>query len=241
MGPGRQNEPSQPVNTLSERRRRNVTSTAPPGDFFQGFADVFDTFYDGKRSRVMQWVDRRFRHDMFERYRLTFARLGNLRDKSGIDIGCGSGPYVVEALQRGARHVAALDPAPRMLQLTRERVSRLRADGRVSYHDGYFPGVAPAGPFDFAIVMGVLDYVADAATFLRALRAIVSGAAVLSFPSRHWLRTPIRAVRYRLRRCPVYFYDDALIRSLATQAGWSRVEIEKIPGAGMDYHVCLRP
>lgn len=241
MGPGRENEPAEPVNAMNERGRGNVSSTAPPGDFFQGFADVFDTFYDGKRSQIMQWIDRRFRHDMFERYRLTFARLGDLTDKCGIDIGCGSGPYVVEALQRGARHVAALDPAPRMLELTRQRVSRVGADRRVSYHEGYFPEVVPAGPFHFAIVMGVLDYVADAAIFLRALRDIVSGCAVLSFPSRHWLRTPIRAVRYRLRRCPVYFYDDRLIHSLATAAGWSHIEVYKIPGAGMDYHVCLRP
>jgi SAM-dependent methyltransferase len=218
-----------------------MSGTTAPGEFFHGFADVFDTFYDGKRSPIMQWVDRYFRHDMFERYRLTFVRLGELTDKYGIDIGCGSGPYVVEALRRGARHMMALDPAPRMLELTRQRVSRFGGENRVTCQDGYFPAVTPPGPFDFAIVMGVLDYVADAPAFLRALRGIVTGVAVLSFPSKHWLRTPIRAARYRLRQCPVYFYDASAVHSLAGQSGWSRVDIHKIAGAGMDYHVCLRP
>ena len=47
---------------------------AKAGDFFHGFADAFDTFYDGKRSPNMQRIDRRFRNDMFARYALTFAR-----------------------------------------------------------------------------------------------------------------------------------------------------------------------
>ena len=28
------------------------------GTFFDSFAETFDTFYDGKRSVVMQWIDR---------------------------------------------------------------------------------------------------------------------------------------------------------------------------------------
>ena len=82
------------------------------GAFFDSFAGTFDTFYDGKRSRLMQWIDRRYRHDMFARYALTFERLGDLSGKRGLDIGCGSGPYVAEAIKRGAAHVVALDPAP---------------------------------------------------------------------------------------------------------------------------------
>src|SRR5438067_9659353 len=95
------------------------------GDFFHGFADTFDTFYDGKRSHFMRWVDQRFRRDMFLRFSWTFEQLGDLAGKRGLDIGCGSGPYIVEALHRGAAHMTALDPAPRMLELTKERVEKL--------------------------------------------------------------------------------------------------------------------
>jgi SAM-dependent methyltransferase len=218
-----------------------MSNSTKSGDFFHGFADTFDTFYDGKRSPVMQWIDRYFRNDMFERYRLTFEQLGDLTGKRGIDIGCGSGPYVIEAIKRGATHVMAFDAAPRMLELTRERVERHGAQDKVSYQESYFPPAAPVGNFDFAIVMGVLDYVQDSTAFLRALRETITEVAVISFPSKHWFRTPIRKVRYRLRSCPVWFYDEAGIRNSAKLAGWSQIDIRKIAGAGMDYHVALKP
>lgn len=211
------------------------------GAFFDGFADTFDTIYEGKRSPFMQWIDRRFRSDLLERYRLSWDRLGNLSGRCGLDVGCGSGPYVVEALRRGAANIIAVDPAPRMLDLTRRRVEKAGCADRVTLLEGYFPQTRPSRKCDFALVMGVMDYVADAADFLRGLREVVDGPAVISFPSRHWFRTPIRRIRYRLRRCPLHFYDEDRIRSLASTAGFSEPSIFKIPGAGMDYHVCLCP
>ena len=210
------------------------------GDFFQGFADTFDTFYDGKRSHFMRWIDQRFRRDMFLRFAWTFEHLGSLAGKRGLDIGCGSGPYIAEALRRGATHMTALDPAPRMLELTQERVGKLGWADRLAVIEGYFPQVTPQGHFDFAIVMGVMDYVDDKLAFLKGLRALGNVTAAVSFPSRHWLRSPIRKFRYNLRKCPLWFYTEPQIRELGTQAGFATVEIRKIPGAGMDYHVCLR-
>ena len=208
--------------------------------FFNGFAETFDTIYDRKRNAFMRWVDCTFRSDMFIRYTLTFDRLGNLHGKTILDIGCGSGPYVVEALKRGARLVTAIDPAPNMLALAQKRLEQNWLAQRCTLVQETFPG-AKVEPHDHAIVMGVMDYVADAASFLAALKPLVRLSAVLSFPSKHWFRTPFRKFRYRLRRCPVYFYDEPTIRSLCTTAGFADIAIRKIPGAGMDYHVCLRP
>ena len=70
---------------------------------------------------------------------------------------------------------------------------------------------------------------------------IEEGRAVVSFPSEHWFRTPFRKVRYQLRQCPVYFYTDSSIRELCETAGFTDVRIQKIPGAGMDFHVSLKP
>ena len=206
--------------------------------FFDRFAEKFDTFYDGKRSRFMQWVDTRFRRDMFERFELTFVRLGDLTDKSVVDIGCGSGPYLTEALRRGASHVTGIDPAPGMLQLARRRVEAQGMSDRVELLAGEFPDVDPGRTYDYAIVMGVMDYVPDPVAFLAGVRRIADGAAI-SFPSRHLVRTPIRKVRYWLRRCPVHFFDEGRIRAAATAAGYDSVEVEKIAGAGMDYVVWL--
>jgi cyclopropane fatty-acyl-phospholipid synthase-like methyltransferase len=210
------------------------------GRFFNSFATTFDTLYDSKRNLVMRAVDRRFRSDMFVRFALTFERLGELTGRTVLDIGCGSGPYVLEALQRGARHVTAVDPAPNMLALVGQRLDRAGLASRCTTIQGYFPDVA-LPVCDHAIVMGVMDYIEDPTSFLRALRPFVEQSAVISFSSTHWFRTPFRKFRYDLRKCPVFFYEEGQIREIGRAAGFREVEIVKIPGAGMDYHVCVRP
>lgn len=209
--------------------------------FFNSFADTFDTIYDQKRNPFMRWVDGKFRSDMFIRYALTFEALQHLRGSTVVDIGCGSGPYIAEAFRRGAERVTGLDPAPNMLTLVRQRLDRAGvAEKQYRLVEGIFPG-ARVETHDYAIVMGVMDYVEDAEAFLKALRLVVKHLAVVSFPSEHWFRTPFRKFRYQLRRCPVYFYNDAGIRKLCETAGFTDVRIRKIPGAGLDFHVSLRP
>jgi ubiquinone/menaquinone biosynthesis C-methylase UbiE len=209
--------------------------------FFNGFAETFDTIYDQKRNRFMRWVDCTFRSDMFVRYALTFEALGELNGNTVLDIGCGSGPYIVEAFKRGASRVTGIDPAPNMLTLVRQRLrDKNIGETRCRLLTGIFPGMG-VEPHDYAIVMGVMDYVADPQSFLNALRPMVQRLAVISFPSEHWFRTPFRKMRYRVRRCPVYFYDEAKIRQFCSKAGFTEVAIRKIPGAGMDFHVCLKP
>lgn len=211
------------------------------GRFFEEFAETFDTFYDGKRGRFMRWVDRRYRSDMFVRFEKTFEILGDLQGKRVLDIGCGSGPYLAETLKRGAAHATGIDPAPRMLALADHRLAELGLNERASLVEGYFPQTCPPGGFDSAIIMGVMDYVEDAPAFVRRLLGVVSEKAVISFPSTHWFRTPFRKVRYTARRCPVYFYTDDKIIKLMTEVGASICDLTKIPGAGMDYVVCIQP
>src|SRR4030095_15042986 len=168
--------------------------------FFNNFAGVFDTFYTGRRNLLMQWVDRRFRSDMFVRFALSFEVFGALKGKTVLDIGCGSGPYVLEALSRGAGRGAAVDPAPNMLALLRERLERNAFADRCLIVEAAFPRV-DVQAHDHIIVMGVMDYIADAAAFLAALPPLTKESAVVSFPSKHWFRTPFRRFRYSLRRC----------------------------------------
>ena len=211
------------------------------GTYFDKAAVTFDTFYDSKRSLFMQWVDRKFRSDVFKRYDLTFETIEPLKDKSVLDIGCGSGPYSVEAARRGAKRVVGLDMAQGMLDLARQRAAAAGVTDKCDFVLGAFPQDSPQETFDHAIIMGVMDYIADPAAFLSTLNQRVRLCAVLSFPSKHWFRTPLRKVRYWLKRCPVYFYEPSQIEKLSKTAGFSNTKIEKMPGAGQDYFVtCIQ-
>ena len=109
--------------------------------FFNGFAETFDTIYDQKRNVFMRWVDCTFRSDMFIRYALTFEALGQLKGSTILDVGCGSGPYIIEAFKRGACRVTGIDPAPNMLALVRQRLQQNGVgEDRCELLEGIFPG-----------------------------------------------------------------------------------------------------
>jgi len=221
-------------------KNADISSSSQAGEFFDRFAPVFDSFYDGTRTRFIRWFDRHFRADIFIRFERTFETLGSLDGKTVLDIGCGSGRYALEALRHGAKHVYALDAAPGMLALLRDLLETNHFAGRYSPIEAVFPA-KDLTPCDCAIIIGVMDYVADSVAFMQALRPLVKDCAALSFPSRHWLRTPLRLLRYRIRKCPVFFYRESEIREIAMTAGFRQVSIYKIPGAGLDYHVCVKP
>ena len=205
------------------------------GMYFDKAAVAFDTFYDHQRSALMQWVDRKFRPDMFERYRLTFEAIEPLNDRTVLDVGCGSGFYVVEAARRGSKRAVGIDLAEGMISLAHQRAAAGGLAHKCEFILGVFPQDAPPEKFDYAIVMGVMDYIADPSAFLSALAQRVRLRAVLSFPSKHWFRTTLRKVRYRLKRCPLYFYEPLQIEELLKDAGFSNIKVKKIPGAGMDF------
>jgi 2-polyprenyl-3-methyl-5-hydroxy-6-metoxy-1,4-benzoquinol methylase len=209
------------------------------GSYFDRAAVTFDTFYDHKRNKLIQWVDRKFRSDVFVRYYRTFETLEPFTDKTVLDIGCGSGPYVVEAARLGSKRVVGLDMAENMLDLARKRAVAANVADKCEFILGTYPQDAPDEIFDYSITMGVMDYVTDAQAFLTALAKQIRICAVLSFPSKHWFRTPFRKFRYRLKRCPVYFYEPRQLEELARATGFSTIKVEKIPGAGMDYFVTL--
>ena len=53
----------------------------------------------------------------------------------------------------------------------------------------------------------------------------------LSHWYKNWL-TPQRKLRYRLRRCPLFFYDEGEVEELIRRAGFGRWEIHDL---GRDY------
>lgn len=207
---------------------------AQVGEYFDKASVIFDTFYDDQRSPLMRWVDRNFRHDMYERFERTFAAITPLDGKSVLDVGCGSGPFAVECARRGAKRVVGLDLAEGMLDLARQRAEKMGFGEVCTFVQGQFPDDVPQETFDHCIVMGVMDYIPDTAAFLRALADCTRRSAALSFPSNHWFRGPLRVVRYRLKRCPLWLYRREQVAELMQANGFAKSQVNKIPGAGMD-------
>jgi len=205
--------------------------------YFNRVPDDFDAIYGGKGS-FGRWIDRHFRRDMYERYRLAFETCGDVRGKTVLDIGCGSGRYVIEFAKRGAAQVVGLDFAPNMVALARQYAVEHSVLDRCHFTVGDFMEVDFDQQFNICVAIGVFDYVAQPRPFLEKMRSLANEYLVISFPSKSLIRTPIRKIRYWFKRCPVYFYDRGTIET--TLNGLGEYQIIKIPGQGMDYFVNIR-
>ncbi|MBI5868155.1 MAG: class I SAM-dependent methyltransferase [candidate division Zixibacteria bacterium] len=213
----------------------NNTSQGDVGSYFDRAATSFDSLYSPQgQSALQRWVNSRFRRDIAERFVLTLAHVQRSAPGSVADIGCGSGRYIAAMAQSGVRRIVGLDLSAEMLELARQNTVRL-TDAQIELVQSDYLDWKPSGLFDLIVAMGFYDYIREPQAVLARMKQQCRGSVIASFPSRHWFRTPLRQARYKLKKCPVYFYDAAQIERIGLDAGFQRVDITKVRGAGMDY------
>lgn len=203
--------------------------------YFERAAGSFDQLYgEDAQSAFARWMNRQFRSDIVGRFVYTCEHIEGVRAESVLDVGCGSGRYLAAFAKLGVERMVGIDLSQPMLDLAARYIADanhtntqlIRTDFDVFESDERF---------DVVVAMGYFDYQQDPATVLRKMRGFARHSVIASFPSKHWFRTPLREVRYRVKNCPVYFYDSPAIDRIAGQAGFQSVATSKLPGAGMDY------
>lgn len=205
------------------------------GAYFDRKADTFDLLYsEDKQGAVMRWLNRNFRSDIAERFLATLDCAAEVQADSVLDVGCGPGRYIAALADLGVHRLVGIDVSVAMLHLARSLTLPYR-DANMEFVLADFDRWQSDETFDMVVAMGLFDYIADPIATLRKMRAHVKKCVIASFPSRHWFRTPFRKWRYKIRNCPVYFYDRESVEALAWEAGFTAVDVVKVPGAGMDY------
>lgn len=208
--------------------------------YFERSAENFDRLYAPERqSALMRWVNGRFRRDIAERFLLTLKLAEETRSQSVLDVGCGSGRYLSALASLGVKRLIGVDLSSAMIDLARKETGECTG-AEIDLIQTDFQTWTTTEAFDLLVGMGLFDYADNPLALLTKMRSLTRGAAIASFPSRHWLRTPIRRLRYLFKRCPAYFYGEDEIRTLGNDAGFASTEITKIRGAGMDYVVIFR-
>lgn len=208
--------------------------------YFERAADSFDKLYneDGQ-TQFWRWVNRNFRSDIVARFLQTCDHIKSAKARSVLDVGCGSGRYLAAFADLNVDRLVGVDLSQPMLDLAMQQIAAVRhrnTDLICANFDDYEPNEK----FDVVVAMGFFDYQADPVSVLERMRSMANHSVIASFPSRHWFRTPVRQVRYKLKKCPVYFYDPGQIAEIAEKAGYTYIESTKLPGAGMDYVSILR-
>jgi SAM-dependent methyltransferase len=216
-----------------------LSEVANVGRYFREHAQQFDRIYEGKGA-LLRWVDRKFRSSIFVRYALTFEHAGDVTGRTVLDIGCGSGRYAVDFAMRGASRVVGVDLSEEMIALADAEARRHGVAERCEFRLGDIFESKLDETFDVVLAMGVFDYIREPESLLAPMRDFSRSKVMASFPKWDLIRAPIRRWRYRLKRCPVYYYTRQRTADVLDHAGLTDHVIVDIPGRGQDWFVCCR-
>lgn len=219
-----------------------MSESAKVRTYFNTAAHDFDSLYGETRSNfVMRYINRKFRKDIYERFNLSLAHAKASGVRSVLDVGCGSGRYARAFAELGVEKIVGIDSSQSMIALANNITSDWPdREGLFEFTCKDFMKFASDMRFDLVLAMGVFDYVKDPVPFLSKMISLSNHSVAASFPSISVYRTPIRKVRYYVKRCPLYFYDEKGIRLIFSEAGYRDVDVKKISGAGMDYVAILK-
>jgi SAM-dependent methyltransferase len=206
-------------------------------DHFRRKAWSFDHLYDEEHA-----VQRVLRPGLFRRREFALEVVRAYDEPRVLDVGCGSGRIGELALDAGAADYVGIDFSETMLDLARERLARF--GDKATLVQGDFREVELEGEFDVILALGLFDYQADADRFAARMREVCApgGSVVGSFPRWHWLKGPVRKVRYEvINNCPIFDYTEAGLRKLFTEAGFDPVEIRSATKTGYQVRAIAPP
>ena len=155
-----------------------------------------------------------------------------LEGKTALDVGCGAG-LLTEPLARLGAQVTGLDAAPEVIAVAREHASAMDLD--IDYRAS--PVEELEGHFDLITCMEVIEHVADAAAFAKALakRLAPGGLLILSTPNAtSWSRLMMITLGEGLGRIAKGTHDfDKFIgpdrmKSLLADAGLKCLDVEGV-------------
>ena len=142
-----------------------------------------------------------------------------------VEVGCGGGAFLHEALKSGCR-ASAIDHSADMVRLAaktnRDSIARNRLKVELGDAD-QLP--YPAGTFTCAVMTGVLGFLPDATrAFGEVFRVLRSGGRFVAFTSTKEIRGTPAAPEPAASR--IHFYEDVELERLARDAGFDEVRVE---------------
>ena len=155
----------------------------------------------------------------YPNFRVILAQLALTPEDHLLEVGCGGGALLKEALKSGCR-AAAVDHSADMVRVAREANSDAIAEGRLEIVEASAESLPfPDARFTCAAMTGVLGFLADPVAALSEIRRVLaSGGRLVVLGSDPELRgTPgaPEPMASRLR-----FYDDEQLVNLARAAGF---------------------
>ncbi len=196
---------------------------------FSNQSEIFDSFYNEKKGFVATIIDKLFRKSMRLRFEKVMASVAPYPGKSILDVGCGAGRYSIALALNGVRRVLGVDFAQNMISLAQRYTQQLDLQEKCTFKQLDFMHSQLDETFDHAIAMGVLDYVSEPVPFVQKMMSHTTGSVMISFPSSGGLIQYFRKhYFYKIKKCPVYFYNRKDVETIAQKAGAIDFSIDRL-------------
>lgn len=173
--------------------------------FFDAYAGDFDAIYGSGKGSIHRIINRLFRQSIRTRFELTLAACSGVQGKTVLDVGCGPGHYAISLAAMGAAEVLGIDFAPGMIELATAKAMEHKLGDICRFEVRDFFSLSGQS-HDLVILMGFMDYIADAKACIRHAMSLCRGKAFFSFPRSGGFLAWQRKLRYR-HRCPLYLYS----------------------------------
>ena len=192
-------------------------------------------------SRLGDWItDRRarrpsgpqartiYRDPLYHRpnFKAILAVLKLRPDDYLLEVGCGGGAFLQDALQSGCK-AAAIDHSSDMVKLAREVNHEAIQQNRLEIREGDAGSLPyPDGIFTCAVTTGVFGFISNPLQVLSEIRRVLApgGRLVLFTGSKELRGTPAAPEPMASR---LYFYEDHELEELARKAGFSDAHLER--------------
>lgn len=185
-------------------------------------AEDFAGLYE-KPSRLDYFL----RPALYLRLEQTINEIKQVPDATVLDVGCGPGRNSVDFIRAGgAGRVTGVDLAPQMITLAKEHAADCEVGNNCEFFEGDFLGRDFADrTFDFAVALGVMDYILDPKDILEGMRRLSRSKVIVSFPGRNALRMVYRSMVYGLKGVKLFWYGPQDIERLFERAGFNECQV----------------
>ncbi len=197
-------------------------------DYWNREITQFEAIYSRRKNVISAFLDRVFRKDMYDRFVYTLKNAEPIRDRTVLDVGCGTGRYIMALLQRGCGHATGLDISEQMIGHCRAQAAAEGFAEKTEFVRADLLNYSPSKTFDVCIGIGLFDYISDPLPVLRKMRGCTGNRLIASFPRRWTWRAPVRKIRLAMRGCNVRFFTKKQVRALLTAAGFKNISLEKV-------------
>ncbi len=194
--------------------------------YWDSEVNEFDSIYSHGKNKFSNWLDKVFRWDMYARFEFTMQNSEPIKDRTFLDVGCGTGRYSIEFAKRGASGVTGLDISSQMIEVCNSRIKKEHLENNCKFYQSDLINFKINSKFDVCIGIGLFDYISDALPVITQMCNVVTDCSIMTFPRRRTWRSLIRKVRLSLKGCPVFFYSKSKIEKLLSDAGFKSYEIK---------------